>query len=100
MDPNEFRKLGHSLVEWIADYRERMRSLPVLSQVAPGAIRARFPAAPPEEGGGLARAIASLDEIVLPGITHWNHPAFFGYFPSNTSLASALGDLLCAGLGV
>jgi aromatic-L-amino-acid decarboxylase len=99
MDSNEFRRLGHSLVDWIADYRDRIRTFPVLSQVAPGAIRSRFPATPPERGGGLARAVASLDETVLPGITHWNHPGFFAYFPGNTSLASVLADLLCAGLG-
>jgi aromatic-L-amino-acid decarboxylase len=99
MDHNEFRRLGHQLVDWIADYRARIGSLPVMSPSEPGAIRARFPAEPPVEGGGLAEAVASLDEVVLPGITHWNHPAFFAYFPSNTSLASVLGDLACAGLG-
>jgi aromatic-L-amino-acid decarboxylase len=99
MDSSEFRRLGHLLVDWIADYRERVGSLPVLSQVSPGSIRARFPSAPPLEGGGLARVLASLDETVLPGITHWNHPAFFAYFPANTSLASVLADFACAGLG-
>jgi aromatic-L-amino-acid decarboxylase len=99
MDTNEFRRLGHALVDWIADYRERMATLPVMSQAAPGSIRARFPKAPPAEGGRLAEAIAALDDAVLPGITHWNHPAFFAYFPSNTSLASVLGDLVAAGLG-
>jgi aromatic-L-amino-acid/L-tryptophan decarboxylase len=99
MDTKEFRRLGHVLVDWIADYRERMPSLPVMSQAAPGSIRARFPEAPPAEGGRLPEAIAALDEAVLPGITHWNHPAFFAYFPANTSLASVLGDLAAAGLG-
>jgi aromatic-L-amino-acid decarboxylase len=99
MDPNEFRRLGHQLVDWIAGYRARMPSLPVLSQVRPGEIRARFPRAAPARGGGLEAAIAALDRDVLPGITHWNHPAFFAYFPSNTSLASVLGDLAAAGLG-
>jgi aromatic-L-amino-acid decarboxylase len=99
MDANEFRRLGHQLVDWIADYRDRMPSLPVMSQVRPGEIRARFPRSPPARGGGLARAIAALDRDVLPGVTHWNHPAFFAYFPSNTSLASVLGDLAAAGLG-
>ncbi len=99
MDTNEFRRLGHLLVDWIADYRDRLPSLPVLSAVEPGAIRARFPAEPPAEGGRLAEAVASLGDVVLPGITHWNHPAFFAYFPSNTSLASVLGDLVAAGLG-
>src|SRR5512133_3321461 len=84
MDTNEFRRLGHALVDWIAAYRERMGALPVMSQAAPGSVRARFPAAPPAEGGKLAEAVAALDEAVLPGITNWNHPAFFAYFPSNT----------------
>lgn len=99
MTPDEFRRLGHQLVDWIADYRARLPSLPVMSPVAPGDIRARFPAEPPEAGGGLPAALASLDEAILPGITHWNHPRFFAYFPSNTSLASVLGDLAAAGLG-
>ncbi len=100
MDANEFRRHAHALVDWIADYRERMGSLPVMSRSEPGAVRARFPAAPPLEGGRVGEALASLDAAVLPGVTHWNHPAFFAYFPSNTSLASVLGDLAAAGLGV
>ncbi len=99
MNTSEFRRHAHALVDWIADYRERMASLPVMSRAEPGAIRARFPAAPPAEGGKVAEALAALDGI-LPGITHWNHPAFFAYFPSNTSLASILGDLAASGLGV
>jgi aromatic-L-amino-acid/L-tryptophan decarboxylase len=99
MDPNEFRNLGHALVDWIADYRARMATLPVMSATAPGSVKARFPKAPPREGGKLAEAIAVLDDVVVPGVTHWNHPAFFAYFPSNTSLASVLGDFVAAGLG-
>lgn len=99
MTPEDFRRLGHDLVDWIADYRERVASRPVMSQVAPGAIRGRFPKEPPAEGGRLADAIQSLEANVLPGITHWNHPGFFAYFPSNTSLASVLGDLVSSGLG-
>jgi aromatic-L-amino-acid decarboxylase len=99
MDTSEFRRHAHALVDWIADYRESIGKLPVMSLAEPGAIRARFPRSPPAEGGKVAEAIAALDGI-LPGITHWNHPAFFAYFPSNTSLASILGDLACAGLGV
>jgi aromatic-L-amino-acid decarboxylase len=99
MDTNEFRRLGHALVDWIAAYREGMGALPVMSQAAPGSIRARFPTSPPAEGGKVGEAIAALDDAVLPGITNWNHPAFFAYFPSNTSLASVLGDLASAGLG-
>lgn len=99
MDTSDFRRHAHALVDWIADYRERLERLPVMSRIEPGAVRAHFPAAPPAEGGKVAEALASLDAI-LPGITHWNHPAFFAYFPSNTSLASVLGDLASAGLGV
>jgi len=100
MDSDTFRKLGHELVDWVANYRDRLESLPVMSRVKPGEIRARFPAGPPASGGNLPEAIAALDELVLPGITHWNHPSFFAYFPSNTSFASVLADLVCAGLGV
>ena len=100
MDDATFRELGHRLVDWVADYRERMESLPVMSQVAPGEIRARFPKTPPLVGGRLPEAIAALDRDVLPGITHWNHPSFFSYFPSNTSYASVLADIVVAGLGV
>ncbi|HZY04419.1 MAG TPA: pyridoxal-dependent decarboxylase [Anaeromyxobacteraceae bacterium] len=99
MDADEFRCLGRALVDWIADYRERLESLPVMSRARPGEVRARFPAEPPRQGGQLAEALASLEALVLPGITHWNHPSFFAYFPSNTSYASVLGDLAAAGLG-
>jgi aromatic-L-amino-acid decarboxylase len=100
MDAARFRKLGHELVDWIADYRETLEARPVMSRVAPGDIKARLPSQPPEHGGGVGDLIARLEADVLPGITHWNHPAFFAYFPSNTSYASILGDLVCAGLGV
>ena len=98
MDADEFRKRGHELVDWIARYRETLEALPVMSRVAPGEIRARLPAAPPARGGSVA-VTELLDRDVLPGITHWNHPGFFAYFPSNTSYASILGDLAAAGLG-
>jgi aromatic-L-amino-acid/L-tryptophan decarboxylase len=100
MDATQFRQLGHALVEWIADYRENLEARPVMSPVKPGEIRARLPREPPEHGGGASELIARLEADVLPGITHWNHPGFFAYFPSNTSYASVLGDLVCAGLGV
>jgi aromatic-L-amino-acid decarboxylase len=99
MDADEFRRLGHQLVDWVAAYRERIESLPVMSRVAPGEVRARFPAEPPARGGRAAEALQALERDVLPGITHWNHPGFLAYFPSNSSLASVLGDLASAGLG-
>jgi aromatic-L-amino-acid decarboxylase len=100
MDAATFRKLGHELVDWVAEYRERIESLPVMSPARPGDVRERFPKQPPRKGGGLAAALGRLDEDVLPGITHWNHPSFFAYFPSNTSYASILADIVASGLGV
>lgn len=99
MDAAEFRRLGHELIDWIAAYRERLETLPVMSRVEPGQVAARFPAAPPRQGGRAADAIAAIDRDLLDGITHWTHPSFFAYFPSNSSYASVLGDLACAGLG-
>lgn len=99
MDAQAFRRLGYQLVDWIADYRENLERLPVMSQAKPGEIRAAFPDHPPLQGGRMAQALAALERDVLPGITHWNHPSFFAYFPSNTSYASILGDLAASGLG-
>lgn len=99
MDADEFRKLGYQLIDWIADYRENIEPLAVMSRARPGEIRARLPKTPPEHGNQLRGALERLPQEILPGITHWNHPAFFAYFPSNTSYASILGDLLSAGLG-
>lgn len=100
MDAATFRRLGHELVDQVAAYREGLEGRPVMSQVEPGAIRSRFPTEPPLQGGGLAEGLASLERDLMPGITHWNHPSFFAYFPSNTSYASILGDILASGLGV
>jgi aromatic-L-amino-acid decarboxylase len=100
MTPEEFRKYGHAAVDWIAEYYERLESFPVLSQVAPGDVRAELPAHPPETGEPFDAVLADLDRIVLPGITHWQHPSFFAYFPANASGPAILGDLLASGLGV
>lgn len=99
MDASEFRRLGHELIDWIARYREGQEALPVMSRVEPGQVRARFPDEAPAQGGRASEALAALDRDLLPGITHWTHPSFFAYFPSNSSYASILGDLACAGLG-
>ena len=99
MDPNEFRRLGHDLVDWIAGYRENLPDLPVMSQVEPGDIRALLPASPPQRAEGLDTVAGDLERVVVPGITHWNHPGWFAYFPSNTDLSSVLADLVAAGLG-
>lgn len=100
MTPDEFRRRGHETVEWVARYLERLEEFPVLSQVAPGEVRAALPARPPEQGEPYEDVLRDLDEIILPGVTHWQSPRFFGYFPSNSSGPSVLGELLSAGLGV
>ncbi|MCR4412879.1 MAG: pyridoxal-dependent decarboxylase, partial [Thermoguttaceae bacterium] len=100
MTPDEFRRHGRQAIDWIADYLERIEQFPVLSQVKPGEIRAKLPPEPPVEGEPFEAILRDLDEIVLPGITHWQSPNFFAFFPANNSGPSILGDLVCAGLGV
>lgn len=99
MNTDEFRRAGHELIEWIASYRDRMEELPVMSPVSPGGIARQLPADPPAKGEDGLRLVQDLERIVLPGITHWNHPGFFAYFPSNSDLSAVLGDIACAGLG-
>ncbi len=100
MTPDEFRKAGHALIDWIADYRATVESRKVIAQSAPGDIKALLPQAPPKQGEAFAGIAADIDRVVMPGISHWQHPRFFGYFPSNGTFASVLGDLLSSGLGV
>jgi len=100
MTPEQFRQHGHEVVDWIADYWSRVGTLPVRSQVSPGEVRESLPADAPEQGEPFSAVLADLDRVVLPGVTHWQHPGFFGYFPANTSGPSVLGDLVSAGLGV
>ncbi|MGB3969631.1 MAG: pyridoxal-dependent decarboxylase, partial [Planctomycetota bacterium] len=100
MSPEEFRRFGHQVVDWIADYRARCPTLPVQTRCAPGELLARLPASPPETGEGFAAVLRDVDDLLLPALSHWQHPSFFAYFPSNGDLASVLGDLLSTGLGV
>jgi aromatic-L-amino-acid/L-tryptophan decarboxylase len=100
MTPDEFRQYGREVVDWIADYYERIETLPVLSPATPGAVRAALPQSPPERGTSFEGVLHDMDEIVLPGITHWQHPSFFAYFPATASGPAILGDLLASGLGV
>jgi aromatic-L-amino-acid decarboxylase len=100
MSPDEFREYGHEVVDWIAGYMEQVREFPVLSQVAPGEIRGKLPAHPPVKGESFDQIFKDVDEIILPGITHWQSPNFYAYFPSNNSGPSILGELLSAGLAV
>lgn len=100
MSPEEFRRWGYAVIDWIAEYYKRLESFPVLSQVKPGEIRAKLPPQPPLQGESFASILADLERIILPGITHWQSPKFFAYFPANSSGPSVLGELLAAGLGV
>jgi glutamate/tyrosine decarboxylase-like PLP-dependent enzyme len=98
--PEEFRRRGHDLIDWIADYRARVADRPVMAQTAPGAVKALLPAHPPDAPESFDALLHDLDTIVVPGLSHWAHPRFFGYFPSNGDLSSVLGDLTSTGLGV
>ena len=100
MNPEEFRRIGHQLIDWIADYRTRVADFPVRSRVEPGAVRAQLPALPPIQPESFDAVFSDLEQIILPGLSHWQHPNFFGYFPSNGELSSVLGDYLSTGLGV
>ncbi len=100
MNPEEFRQAGHQLIDWIADYRAKIAGFPVMSRVEPGEVRAQLPVAPPESAEPFADVFRDLEQIILPGLVHWQHPQFFGYFPANGELSSVLGDYLSTGLGV
>src|SRR5271170_187292 len=100
MTPEEFRRQGHAVVDWIADYHSRVESFPVLSQVKPGEIRSKLPPSAPEHGEAFDQILDDIERVILPGITHWQSPNFYAYFPSNSSGPGILGDLLSSGLGV
>ncbi len=99
MTPEEFRRYGHAVVDLIADYRASVEEYPVMSTVEPGAVKAQLPAAPPDDPEPFERVLDDVTRIVVPGLTHWQHPRFFAYFPSNASLSSVLGDYVSTGLG-
>jgi aromatic-L-amino-acid/L-tryptophan decarboxylase len=100
MTPDEFRRRGKEMVDWIADYYERVETYPVLSQAKPGEVRAALPASAPAQGESFETMMNDVERVIMPGITHWQSPNFFAYFPSNNSFPSILGEMLSAGLGV
>ncbi|MGC0393795.1 pyridoxal phosphate-dependent decarboxylase family protein [Bradyrhizobium sp. USDA 241] len=100
MTPEEFRRRGHEIIDWLADYHAKMSNYPVQPATQPGDVKAILPASPPVEAEGFDEIIADLDSVVLPNISHWQHPRFFGYFPSNSLGSGILGDLVSSGLGV
>ena len=100
LDAQLFRRAGHALIDWIADYRENLGARPVARLPEPGAIRAMLPERAPERGEPIDAILGDLDRVVMPGIVHWQHPGWFAYFPANSSYESILGELASAGLGV
>ncbi|HCE57243.1 MAG TPA: aspartate aminotransferase family protein [Prolixibacteraceae bacterium] len=100
MTPEQFRTEGKKVIDWIADYYENIEKFPILSQVKPGEIKESLPLSAPQTGEPFARMMQDVDTVIMPGITHWQSPNFYAYFPSNTSFPSILGDLISSGLGV
>ena len=100
MTPEQFRKYGRAVVDWIADYYQKVETLPVLSRVEPGQIRASLPVEPPQKSEAFEDILNDVTNLILPGVTHWQSPNFFAYFPANASGPAILGDLLSSGLGV
>jgi aromatic-L-amino-acid decarboxylase len=100
MPAEEFRRHGHELIDWIADYFERIEDLPVLSQIEPGDLKAQLPAAPPEVGEPMRDILADVDRLIVPALTHWSHPSFFAYFATSTSAPGIFGELLSAAFDV
>jgi aromatic-L-amino-acid decarboxylase len=100
MTPDQFRAYGHALIDWIADYRAGLADRPIMATTEPGQIRAALPVDPPISGEPFDAVLSDLETILLPGLTHWQHPRFCAYFPANAPLPSVLGDLLASGLGV
>ena len=100
MTPEAFRQHGRAVVDWIADYYERIESFPVLADSHPGQIRASLPDHPPLVGETFETILKDINKLIVPGITHWQSPNFFAFFPANTSGPSILGEMLSAGLGV
>ena len=100
MSAEAFREHGYAMIDWIAKYMQAVEAYPVMSSVKPGDVRANLPAQPPQHGEPFEQMLRDVDEIIMPGITHWQSPNFFGFFPANVSGPSILGDLLASGLGV
>jgi aromatic-L-amino-acid decarboxylase len=96
MTTEEFRRVGHELIDWIAEYFENIEQLPVLAQIEPGQLKEQLPTSPPEHGESMDQIIADLDRLIVPALTHWSHPSFHAYFATSTSGPGILGELLTA----
>ena len=99
MDLESFRRAAHQTADWMADYLRDLGDRRVVSPVAPGDIRRQLPTDPPQDGEPFERIREDLDRIILPGMTHWGHPGFFGYFPANHSPPSILAEMFVAAMG-
>ena len=100
MSAEEFRRYGRAVIDWIADYFERVEQFPVLAQVEPGALISKLPATPPEAGESMEAIIADVDRLIIPALTHWSHPGFFAYFATSTSAPGIFGEMLSAAFDV
>ena len=100
MSAAEFRRFGHEIVDWIANYFEHIEELPVLAQIEPGDLKAQLPSAPPENGEPMEAILADVDRLIVPALTHWSHPSFFAYFATSTSAPGIFGELLSAAFDV
>src|SRR4051812_38847419 len=98
MDPSDFRRHGHALVEWIAEYLGGAEQYPVLPRVSPGDVRGALPETAPEEGEPFERIFDDFERVLVPALTHWNHPGFFAYFPITASASGVLAEFLSAAL--
>jgi aromatic-L-amino-acid decarboxylase len=96
MSPEEFRRVGHELIDWIAGYFDSIESLPVLAAIEPGDLKTQLPPTPPEQGESMEKIVEDLDRLIVPALTHWSHPSFFAYFATSTSAPGILGELLSA----
>ncbi|MBE0461163.1 MAG: aminotransferase class V-fold PLP-dependent enzyme [Candidatus Aminicenantes bacterium] len=99
MEKESFKKFGYQFIDWVADYLSELEKYPVCSQVKPGQIKNQLPKNPPKEGESMEEIFMDFQRIIIPGITHWQHPSWFAYFPANNSPASILAELLTAGMG-
>src|SRR5215510_6119412 len=98
MDPTEFRRHGHELVDWIAEYLEHSEKYPVLARVDPGAIKSALPDTAPEEPESFDTIFADFERVLVPGLTHWNHPGFLAYFATTATAPGVLAEFLSAAL--
>src|SRR4026207_1509874 len=96
MPKEDFRRLGHELIDWIADYFDNIEQLPVLAAIEPGDLKAQLPASAPVQGESMEAIIADVDRLIVPALTHWSHPSFFASFATSTSAPGIFGELLSA----